>query len=63
VLVRIHAAGVGIWDVGILSGMFGQALPSIPGCEIAGTVQADGDALEHVAARHTVGRVVVQIGS
>ena len=38
-LVRIHAAGVGIWDVGILSGMFGQALPSIPGCEIAGTVE------------------------
>ena len=39
VLVRIHAAGVGIWDVGILSGMFGQALPSIPGCEVAGTVE------------------------
>lgn len=40
VLVRVHAAGVGIWDVGILSGMFGQALPSIPGCEVAGTVEA-----------------------
>jgi NADPH:quinone reductase-like Zn-dependent oxidoreductase len=38
-LVRVHAAGVGIWDVGILSGIFGQALPSIPGCEVAGTVE------------------------
>jgi NADPH:quinone reductase len=38
-LVRVHAAGVGIWDVGILSGAFGQALPSIPGCEVAGTVK------------------------
>jgi len=39
VLVRIRAAGVGIWDVGILSGAFGQPLPSVPGCEIAGTVE------------------------
>jgi NADPH:quinone reductase len=38
-LVRIHAAGVGIWDVGILGGAFGQALPSVPGCEVAGSVE------------------------
>jgi NADPH:quinone reductase-like Zn-dependent oxidoreductase len=39
-LVRTHAAGVGIWDVGIMGGGFGQAaLPGIPGCEVAGTVE------------------------
>jgi NADPH:quinone reductase-like Zn-dependent oxidoreductase len=38
-LVRTRAAGVGIWDVGILGGLFGQPLPSIPGCEVAGTVE------------------------
>jgi NADPH:quinone reductase-like Zn-dependent oxidoreductase len=43
-LVRVHAAGVGIWDVGILSGQFDQALPSIPGCEVAGTVEVPAGA-------------------
>jgi NADPH2:quinone reductase len=39
-LVRTHAAGVGIWDVGMMSGGGGQAsLPRIPGCEVAGTVE------------------------
>jgi NADPH:quinone reductase len=39
-LVRTHAAGVGIWDVGIMSGGFGQvALPRIPGSEVAGLVE------------------------
>ena len=37
-LVRVHAAGAGMWDVGILNGAVGQALPSIPGCEVAGSV-------------------------
>jgi NADPH:quinone reductase len=38
-LVRTHAAGVGIWDVGMMRGGRGQApLPRIPGCEVAGTV-------------------------
>jgi len=39
-LVRTHAAGVGIWDVGIMSGGFGQvSLPRIPGSEVAGLVE------------------------
>ena len=49
-LVRTHAAGVGIWDVGILSSTVGQVvpagipggdapLPRIPGFEVAGTVE------------------------
>ncbi len=49
-LVRVHAAGVGIWDVGILSSTVGQVvppgipggyapLPRIPGFEVAGTVE------------------------
>lgn len=39
-LVRTHAAGVGIWDVGIMRGGLGQSsLPRIPGCEVAGTVE------------------------
>lgn len=39
-LVRTYAAGVGIWDVGIMSGILGQvSLPRIPGAEIAGTVE------------------------
>ena len=44
VLVRVHAAGVGPWDVGFLSGGFpGLALPFIPGQEIAGVVEAADD--------------------
>ena len=43
-LVRVHAAGVGPWDVGFLSGGFpGLALPFVPGQEIAGVVEAAGD--------------------
>jgi len=49
-LVRTHAAGVGIWDVGIMSATEGrvvppglpggdQPLPRIPGFEVAGTVE------------------------
>jgi NADPH:quinone reductase-like Zn-dependent oxidoreductase len=43
-LVRVHAAGVGPWDVGFLSGGFpGLALPFVPGQEVAGVVEAAGD--------------------
>ena len=39
-LVRTHAAGVGIWDVAIMGGFLGQmSLPRIPGSEVAGTVE------------------------
>ncbi|HVT66175.1 MAG TPA: NADP-dependent oxidoreductase [Trebonia sp.] len=38
-LVRVHAAGVGPWDVGFLQGGFpGVSLPFVPGQEIAGVV-------------------------
>ena len=44
VLVRVHGAGVGPWDVGFLSGGFpGLALPFVPGQEVAGVVEAAGD--------------------
>jgi NADPH:quinone reductase len=44
VLVRVHGAGVGPWDVGFLGGGFpGVALPFIPGQEIAGVIEAVGD--------------------
>lgn len=44
VLVRVHGAGVGPWDVGFVSrGFPGLALPFVPGQEIAGVVAAVGD--------------------
>ncbi|HEX4791336.1 MAG TPA: NADP-dependent oxidoreductase [Actinospica sp.] len=44
VLVRVHGAGVGPWDVGFLSGGFpGIGLPFVPGQEIAGVVEAVGE--------------------
>jgi NADPH:quinone reductase len=44
VLVKVHGAGVGPWDVGFLSGGFpGIALPFVPGQEVAGVVEAVGD--------------------
>ena len=43
-LVRVHNAGVGLWDVGFLGGGFpGLALPFVPGQEVAGVVEAAGD--------------------
>ena len=43
VLVRVHGAGVGPWDVGFISGGFpGLALPFVPGQEVAGVVEAAG---------------------
>jgi len=44
VLIRVHAAGVGPWDVGLLGGGFpGVALPFVPGQEVAGVVEAAGE--------------------
>ena len=44
VLIRVHGAGVGPWDVGFLGGGFpGIALPFVPGQEVAGIVEAAGD--------------------
>jgi NADPH:quinone reductase len=44
VLVRVHGAGAGPWDVGFLSGGFpGVGLPFVPGQEVAGVVEAAGD--------------------
>lgn len=44
-LVRVHGAGVGIWDVGFVAGGFpGVALPFVPGQEVAGVVEAAGNA-------------------
>jgi NADPH:quinone reductase-like Zn-dependent oxidoreductase len=44
VLVRVHGAGAGPWDVGLISGGFpGLTLPFVPGQEIAGVVEAAGD--------------------
>jgi len=42
-LVRVHGAGVGLWDVGFLGGGFpGVVLPFVPGQEVAGVVEAAG---------------------
>jgi NADPH:quinone reductase-like Zn-dependent oxidoreductase len=43
VLVRVHGAGIGPWDVGFLGGGFpGVTLPFVPGQEIAGVVETAG---------------------
>jgi NADPH2:quinone reductase len=47
VVVRVRGAGVGPWDVAMISGAFGRpALPYIPGFEVAGVVEAVGDGVE-----------------
>ncbi len=47
VVVRVRGAGVGPWDVAMISGAFGRpALPFIPGFEVAGVVEAVGDGVE-----------------
>jgi NADPH:quinone reductase len=44
VLIRVHGAGVGPWDVGFLSaGVPGVVLPFVPGQEVAGVVDAVGE--------------------
>ena len=46
-LVKVRGAGVGPWDVAIISGAFGRpALPYIPGFEVAGVVEAVGDGVD-----------------
>jgi NADPH:quinone reductase len=46
-LVRVHAAGVGPWDVGFVSGGFPSlTLPFVPGQEVAGVVEAAGAGVE-----------------
>jgi NADPH2:quinone reductase len=43
-VVRVRAAGVGPWDVAMISGAFGRPpLPFIPGLEVAGVVESVGD--------------------
>ncbi len=40
-MIKIHAVAVGIWDVNVMKGRFGNPpLPMIPGCEVAGVVEA-----------------------
>lgn len=44
VLIRNKAAAVGIWDVNVMRGLFGNPpLPMIPGSEVAGLVEAAPD--------------------
>jgi NADPH2:quinone reductase len=48
-LIKNYAAAVGAWDVGVMASGFGDPpLPMIPGCEVAGVVEAvsDGSDLE-----------------
>jgi NADPH:quinone reductase len=47
VLVRVHDAAAGPWDVGFVSrGFPGTATPFVPGQEVAGVVEAVGDGLQ-----------------
>lgn len=44
VLIRVHAAGVGPWDVMSRQGVFGEReFPYVPGLEAAGIVEAAGE--------------------
>jgi NADPH:quinone reductase len=46
-VVKVRGAGVGPWDVAMISGAFGRpALPYIPGFEVAGVVEAVGDGVD-----------------
>jgi len=47
VVVRVRGAGVGPWDVAMISGAFGRpALPYIPGFEVAGVVETAGEGVD-----------------
>ena len=47
VLIRVHAAGVGPWDVMSRQGVFGdREFPFVPGFEPAGIVEAAGAEVE-----------------
>lgn len=46
-VVRVRGAGVGPWDVAMISGAYGApALPFIPGLEVAGVVESVGDGVD-----------------
>ena len=46
-LIRVRGAGVGPWDVEMISGAFGRPdLPYIPGFEVAGVVEAVADGVD-----------------
>src|SRR5439155_21344348 len=46
-VVRVRAAGLGPWDVKLISGAFGAPpLPYIPGFEVAGVVESMGDGVD-----------------
>jgi NADPH:quinone reductase len=46
-VVRVRGAGVGPWDVAMISGTFGApSLPFIPGLEVAGVVESVGDGVD-----------------
>lgn len=56
VLIRVHAAGVGPWDVGFLGGGFpGLTLPFVPGQEVAGVVEAAEDGVDLQPGEHVYG--------
>jgi NADPH:quinone reductase len=40
---QVRSAGVGPWDVALISGAFGSPVPFIPGLEVAGVVESVGD--------------------
>jgi NADPH:quinone reductase len=43
VVVRVHAAAVGAWDLHVMAGRFADSrLPMVPSCEIAGVVHTAG---------------------
>ncbi|PXX55626.1 NADPH:quinone reductase-like Zn-dependent oxidoreductase [Nocardia tenerifensis] len=47
VLIRVHCAGVGPWDVGMLGGGFpGTTVPFVPSQEVSGVVEAVGAGAE-----------------
>jgi len=50
VLVRVEAAGVGLWDTMARRGLFGeQSFPFVPGFEVSGTVERVGESVSGVA--------------
>lgn len=50
VRVKMHAAGVGLWDVKAMQGMFGELkVPYVVGFEFAGTVDQVGENVSDVA--------------
>ncbi|MFF3572581.1 NADP-dependent oxidoreductase [Nocardia jiangxiensis] len=55
-LVRVHCAGVGPWDVGMLNNGFpGLSTPFVPGQEIAGVVEAIHDGAEFQPGQRVYG--------